>query len=346
MKRIALIILACTGLTGLAANVLLNNYLDQPLTLTESPSIFAVPAGASLKQVAASLNAAEQLEFPAVLTTWGGWSGYAEQIKAGEYAIERGTTPRSLMQQLIDGQVLLHSFTILEGWTVPELLTAIKQSEHLQQTLNDPTLEELSSLLDLKEVHPEGQFYPDTYRFPRDFSDTDILRMSAELMQRELANAWENRDEHLPLKTPYELLTLASIIERETGLEAERSDVAGVFVRRLSKDMLLQTDPTVIYGLGDAYGGNLTRRHLRTDTPYNTYTRKGLPPTPISLPSAAALHAAAHPAKGTALFFVARGNGSAGHEFSDTLEQHNAAVGRYLARLREARRQGSTGSRH
>lgn len=341
MKRIALIALVCAGLTGLAANVLLNNYLDQPLTLTESPSIFAVPAGASLKQVAASLNAAEQLEFPQVFAAWGDWSGYAELIKAGEYAIALGTTPRSLMQQLIDGQVLLHSFTILEGWTVPELLTAIKQSEHLKQTLNDPTLEELSSLLGLKAGHPEGQFYPDTYRFPRDFSDTDILRMSAELMQRELVNAWENRDENVPLKTPYELLTLASIVERETGLETERRDVAGVFVRRLNKNMLLQTDPTVIYGLGNAFKGNLTRRHLRADTPYNTYTRKGLPPTPISLPSAAALHAAAHPAEGTALFFVARGDGSAGHEFSDTLVQHNAAVARYLARLREARRQGA-----
>jgi UPF0755 protein len=344
MKRILLIV-AVLGIAAVAiAGSLLNGYLDEPLPGANQNVVYMVEAGASLGQVANSLSEQKIITLPRVFALWGRWTGQAEQIKAGEYRVGVKATPRSLLAQLVAGQVVQHSFTIVEGWSIRELLAALAASENLKQQLDPTNIEQLATLLSLPAEHPEGLFFPDTYQYPRGYSDIDVLRMAAELMQNQLAAAWQDRADDLPLETPYELLTLASIVERETGQEAERGDVAGVFVRRLNKGMLLQTDPTVIYGLGDAYNGNLTRKHLRTDTPYNTYTRKGLPPTPIGMPGAAALQAAANPAAGSALYFVARGDGSRGHDFSDTLEQHNKAVARYLKRLREARRNQSGSS--
>jgi UPF0755 protein len=212
----------------------------------------------------------------------------------------------------------------------------------LEQTL-DPMIEpgELSRQLGLEFEHPEGQFFPDTYFFPRGTSDVGLLKQSAKAMIDRLAQVWAGRDIGLPLETRYEALILASIVERETALDSERPEVAGVFARRLQRGMRLQTDPTVIYGLGRRFDGNLTRSHLDADSPYNTYTRRGLPPTPISLPGMASLEAAVRPGTGDSLYFVATGLGDGSHEFTNDLDAHNAAVRRYLDRLRQKRRQGT-----
>jgi UPF0755 protein len=198
---------------------------------------------------------------------------------------------------------------------------------------------EARAALGIKAEHLEGQFYPDTYLVARGTSDVDVLSQAAKLMQAELKAAWDNRDQGLPINSPYELLTLASIVERETALDSERPQVAGVFIRRLNKRMKLQTDPTVIYGLGESFDGDLRRADMTSDTPYNTYTRYGLPPTPISLPGKASIDAAVNPAPGDALYFVATGDPDGSHYFSATLEEHNQAVQRYLGKLRSRNRQ-------
>ena len=252
-------------------------------------------------------------------------------LQAGEYRLEEGMTPREVLRRLASGEVIRYRFTVIEGWTFRQLMEALGANPELVQTLPSPTTGEwaLTELLpDLE--HPEGWFLPETYLFTRGDSDRDLLLRAHRAMQEALAEAWAGRDTGLPLENPYELLILASIIEKETALAQERGEIAGVFVRRLLKGMRLQTDPTVIYGLGESFDGDIRRRDLRTDTPYNTYTRHGLPPTPIALPGRAALEAAAHPEPGDTLFFVADGNG--GHTFSRTLEEHQAAVDRLLNR--------------
>jgi len=238
----------------------------------------------------------------------------------------------------VEGRVKLHALTIIEGWTVKELLSALRQNSAITITLDAVEALDTSALvrqLNLDINSPEGWFFPDTYLFARGTTDANLLREAHENMQRQLSAAWEERSVDLPFSTPYEALILASIVERETALESERRQVAGVFTRRLQLGMRLQTDPTVIFGLGDTFDGNLTRRHLKTDTVYNTYTRKGLPPTPIALPGAGALIAAMSPDSGNTLYFVATGKEDGSHYFSETLEEHNAAVARYLRRLRE-----------
>ena len=238
----------------------------------------------------------------------------------------------------MQGRVRLHALTVLEGWTVRDLLAALAKHPAIRQTLNVETPIELAAALELEYPHAEGWFFPETYRFPRGTTDVQFLRTAHELMRRRLADAWSTRALVPSLKDSYGALILASIVERETALDSERRQIAGVFIRRLQKGMRLQTDPTVIYGLGASFDGNLTRRHLKTDSPYNTYTRRGLPPTPISLPGEAALRAAVNPDSGEALYFVASGRGDGSHVFTKTLEEHNAAVAQYLAELR--RRKG------
>ena len=252
-------------------------------------------------------------------------------LKAGEYRLEPGMTPRDVVGRLASGDVIQYRFTVVEGWTFRQLRQALENEPDLVHEIpplaaGDWDFRSAFPALD----HPEGWFLPETYLFTRGDSDLDLLQRAHDAMQEALATAWAGRDTGLPLETPYELLILASIIEKETALPAERGQIAGVFVRRLHQGMRLQTDPTVIYGLGDAFDGDLRRRDLRADTPYNTYTRHGLPPTPIALPGRAALEAAAHPEPGDTLYFVADGSG--GHTFSRTLEEHQAAVDRMLSR--------------
>ncbi|WP_269790366.1 endolytic transglycosylase MltG [Stenotrophomonas sp. Iso1] len=261
----------------------------------------------------------------------------AGKLKVGEYALEPAPTPRELLRNMRQGKVLQYRVTIVEGWNTRQLRAALNRAQPLQHTTNDMSDTELMAALGFAEQHPEGRFLPETYIYQRGDNDLDVLKRAHAAMEKELAAAWASRADDLPLTSPYELLILASIIEKETGLASERPQIAGVFMRRLKMGMRLQTDPTVIYGIGSAYDGNIRKSHLTTDTPYNTYTRAGLTPTPIAMPGRDALQAAAHPAKGDTLYFVAVGDGSGAHVFSASYSEHNAAVARYLQRLREKR---------
>lgn len=254
-------------------------------------------------------------------------SGQAQRIRAGSYALQQGDSPERLLQKMVRGEELLETLRLLEGWTFAQVRAELAAQPHLRKTLWAKSDADLMALLGQPGVAPEGRFFPDTYRYGRGVSDITVLRQANQAMQRRLAAAWAARAPGLPLQQPDDLLKLASIVEKETGTEADRAKVAAVFVNRLRIGMRLQTDPTVIYGLGDRFDGNLRKIDLLTDTPFNSYTRAGLPPTPIALPGAASLQAAANPASIKALYFVARGDGSS--EFSDTLEAHNRAVNRY-----------------
>lgn len=251
--------------------------------------------------------------------------------RVGEFELQAGMTPRQVLAHLASGKVIQYRFTIVEGWGFKQLAQALSRRGDLVQdpALHDPGEWNFKQLFEEME-HPEGWFLPETYVFVRGDSTASILTRAYQSMLAELDDAWASRDTGLPLSNPYELLILASIIEKETALDSERGEIAGVFVRRLNKRMRLQTDPTVIYGMGDQYAGDIRRKDLRTDTPYNTYTRHGLPPTPIALPGRASLQAAAHPQPGETLYFVADGKG--GHTFSRTLEEHQKAVNKLIGR--------------
>lgn len=230
------------------------------------------------------------------------------------------------------GEVVQYSLTLVEGWNFRQLRSALQNQPKLQQTLDGLSDAEIMAHIGAPELHPEGRFFPDTYRFTRGTSDADLLRRAYARLEQVLEEEWQQRSEGLPYQNAYQALVMASIIEKETGVPEERGEIAGVFVRRLARGMLLQTDPTVIYGMGERYKGRITRTDLRTPTPYNTYTNAGLPPTPIAMVGREAIHAALHPADGTSLYFVARGDGS--HVFSDTLDQHNRAVREYQLKRR------------
>lgn len=254
-------------------------------------------------------------------------SGLADRLKAGEYRIEPAMTPGDVLAAIAAGRVVQHRVTIVEGMRFSELRVLLAAHPVLVQTLGGLPDTEVLTRIGATESHPEGLFLPDTYFFPRGFSDEDLLKRAYWAQKKVLREAWEARAEDLPLADPYEALILASIIEKETGRAGERPEIAGVFVNRLRQGWRLQTDPTVIYGLGDRFDGNLRRVDLETDTEYNTYTRFGLPPTPIALPGRAAIEAACQPQRTEHMFFVARGDGS--HVFSKTLAEHNRAVARY-----------------
>jgi UPF0755 protein len=304
--------------------------LDQPLKLA-APIRYRVPAGASFARVAGELGSLGIVAQPRAWVLFARWKALASGIKAGEYEIEPGTTPRRLLDKFVGGQVLLHSFTIIDGWRVHDLLTALRRSPDIIATLPDPPVN-LMELIGAPGIHPEGQFLPETYRFPGGTTDVELLRLAHSALSRVLDAAWQDRDPSQPLENPDELLILASIVEKESAQPAELGKIAGLYLHRLSIGMRLQADPTIIYGLGLDYDGDLRSVDLRTDGPYNTYTRSGLPPTPIALAGAAAIRASARPEKTDAIFFVASGKGDGSHVFSSTLQEHNAAVAQYLAR--------------
>lgn len=261
------------------------------------------------------------------------------RIRVGRYEIPAHATPDEILAQLEAGRVVLETLTVIEGWTFADMRRAVEQHPQIRQTLRGGPVADLMAAIGHAGEHPEGRFFPDTYRFAAGTSDRELYALAYRKLAETLDAAWQSRAASLPLANEYEALTLASIIEKETGLPSERPRIAGVFVTRLRRNMRLQTDPTVIYGLGETFDGNIRERDLRTDTPYNTYTRAGLPPTPIALPSREAIEAATRPQETGDIFFVATGNGDGSHVFSATLEAHNAAVQRYLARLRGNRRQ-------
>lgn len=309
-------------------------WLDEPIAALHEPVTFEVVPGASLAAVA------KDLENRGLMERTGAWvrlakrTGGATRIQAGEYRIVPGTSPAALLAQLVAGDVVLHTVTLLEGWNFRQGLAAIQAHPQVTTELRGLRDAELMARIGVSDGRPEGQFFPDTYRFPRGTSDRELLRQAHARMDRELQAAWNRRASELPFDSPYEALILASLIEKETGAAEERPLIAGVFVNRLRIGMRLQTDPTVIYGLGEKFDGNLRRRDLLNDTPYNTYTRAGLPPTPIALPGRAALAAAVQPAATDALYFVATGRGDGRHYFATTLVAHNANVSRHLSNLR------------
>ena len=298
-------------------------YVDAPLQL-DRDYILMVEQGSNLRRVLNRLESEGIIPSALDLRVFLRLNKEQVRLQAGEYLLTANLSGRTLLQKFARGDMVYHQVQLIEGWTLDQALAVIQQHEAVKSVLQDAT--DLQEQLNL-ENPPEGQFFPDTYRFVRGTTDLELLRQANQLMTSELENAWAERDAGLPYATPYELLTMASIIEKETGLASERTQISGVFVRRLQQGMRLQTDPTVIYGVGRAFDGNLTRLHLQTDTPWNTYTREGLPPTPIALPGRASLLASAHPENGNALFFVSKGDGS--HQFSATLQEHNDAVRRY-----------------
>jgi len=330
-------LLACgLLLVSLAAGALVitHRLLNQPMKLPPAGYALDVPVGTSLRRLAGRLGAQGVLGYPRMLTAYGRVTGLADEVKAGEYEIPAGTTPRQLLQQLVEGRVKLHSLTIVEGWTTRDVMRAIRNNPAIRQTLDDVHGKALARALDLPSAEPEGWFFPDTYRFPRHTTDREILAMANTRMTIALEQAWAGRQLDLPLRSAYDALILASIVEKETGLDRERPQIAGVLIRRLKSGMRLQTDPTVIYGLGEEFDGDLTRRQLTKDSPYNTYTRTGLPPSPISLPGESSLLAAVHPDKSESLYFVSSGDDDGSHVFSATLRAHNAAVRRFLEATR------------
>jgi UPF0755 protein len=333
MRRLALAALVLALSLAVAGAGWIRSYLGTPLAIPGDGYRLEIASGSSWSAVVRRLAADGIVEFPSILAAYGQLTGQAGRVKAGEYRLAPGTTPVALLQLLESGRVLLHKLTLVEGWTVIEVLRAVRAEPALDKVLQAANATDLARELDLPWPSAEGAFLPETYAFARGESDRELLARAHRALQDHLGQAWAEREPGLPLASPYELLTLASIVERETALASERPEIAGVFIRRLRKGMRLQTDPTVIYGLGSRYDGNLTRRDLETDSPWNTYTRAGLPPTPIATASSAAIDAAARPAGGTALFFVATGKGDGSHRFSDTLREHEAAVRDYLAAL-------------
>ncbi|MDT8406885.1 MAG: endolytic transglycosylase MltG [Methylococcales bacterium] len=296
---------------------------------TAQTVVVEIPDGASLAKISVLLDQALDTFNPVWFQLYARQTDQARQLKSGEYLIPAHATPKDILALLVSGAVRQHKLTIPEGWTFAQFYQAVRRHPAIHLSLpENPEQAELFGL-----AHPEGWFFPDTYFFRKGTYDLDLLALAHQRMQTVLAEEWQRRGDNLAIDSPYQALILASIIEKETGLAAERDQIAGVFMRRLQRGMRLQTDPTVIYGLGRQFNGNLTREHLRQATPYNTYTIDGLPPTPIALPGRAALHAALHPAPGDSLYFVASGQG--GHIFSRTLKEHNLAVQRYQRTLQQ-----------
>jgi len=291
-----------------------------------------VPSGTPFHRVAAELGQRRLVDKPYLLRWYAGATGDAKRVRAGEYQLTPGTTSVTLLAKLVAGDVYLHQITIVEGSRFAEVLAALRSHPAIAATALDGAA--IMNALGAPGVHPEGQFFPDTYRFPYGTSDLDVLRLAHEALVERLQEAWNSRSPDLLLKTDYEALILASIIEKETSLPAERKLIAGVFHERLRRNMRLQTDPTVIYGLGSAFDGDLRRGDMDRDTPYNTYTRAGLPPTPIALPGAGSIEAAVAPEITGALYFVATGRGDGSHHFSATFEEHEQALRDYLRVLR------------
>lgn len=340
MNRVPFVV-ATAGLIVIAvvvaAGMHVKRFLDTPVTVPAQGVSFDIAPGTAFATVSRELEAAGIVTDGDLLRLYARWTEKANNVQAGEYRIEAGTTTAELLNQFTSGNVQLYSFTIIEGWNHRELLAALKDHPEITSNMSDEDWPALLSELEADARWPEGLFLPETYHFPRGTSDRTLLSQAFQLMQTTLDEEWQERSADTPVTSTYEALILASIVEKETARADERQRIAGVFARRLQKRMRLQTDPTVIYGIGPGFDGNLTKRDLQTDTPYNTYTRQGLPPTPIAMPGRAAIHAALNPASGAELYFVATGLGDGGHKFSETKQQHDNAVKEYLRRLRERR---------
>ncbi len=305
-------------------------FISTPITLEDDVLEVDIRAGSSLRGISEQLVSqgvlSESLSFMILVRLM----GKAGEVKAGNYLIENGTTPYDLFVTITSGKTTQASITFIEGWTFQQMRDAMMKNDSIKHITMAYTNEQILENIGAAEAHPEGLFFPDTYFFSKGMTDQDILKRAYLAMQSRLNDAWQQREAGLPYKTPYEALIMASIIEKETGRADERKTIAGVFTNRLRIGMRLQTDPTVIYGMGESFDGNIRRKDLLADTIYNTYTRAGLPPTPIAMPGLASIEAALHPAKTKALYFVGKGDGS--HAFSSTLVEHNRAVVKYQLR--------------
>ena len=326
-SRIALLVVLLLALAVAGAAWVAHGWYREPLPLPRSPFDFEVRQGASLASVARRLRDAGVLPHAAALTWLARLQGADRTIKAGSYEIEQGITLPGLLAKLTQGDVTQTAVTIVEGTTFADLRRALGDNAKITHAAADLPDADLLARVGASETHPEGLFFPDTYFLATGSSDLALLTRAYRSMRERLAAAWAKRAPDLPLATPYEALILASIVEKETGSASDRPLIASVLVNRLRRGMRLQTDPTVIYGMGTRFDGNLRKRDLEEDTPYNTYVRDGLPPTPIALPSQAALDVAVNPPKTAYLYFVSRGNGTS--EFSASLPEHNRAVAKY-----------------
>ena len=331
-------------LLGLLALLTVSHIREQweaPLAIPPEGLQLSVEAGDSLQKLSDQLQQRGVLEHPLLLRAYGRWSGLDQQIKRGEYLLTAPLTAQGLLQALVAGKVITYQVTLPEGITLSQAIDLLAKAEALEIDLVGSDDARLIALAGDR-LSPEGLFLPETYRYERGDSDWDVLRRANRALLNALESEWNSRAADLPYETPYEALTMASIVERETGVPEERAEIAGVFVRRLQRGMRLQTDPTVIYGLGESFDGNLRRVHLRdAANPYNSYRHHGLPPTPIALPGRAAIRAALNPASGESLFFVARGDGS--HVFSTNLEDHERAVRKYQLQRRADYRSSPSG---
>ena len=302
-------------------------WANTPIELRDASLEFRISSGSSLRSAASQMREAGVDINPDLLALLARWRGVATTIKAGSYAVNSGITPEQLLAKLARGDMTQGESTLVDGWTFAQWRARLDHHPELKHETRDLAEAEIAARLGIEGGRIDGWLFPDTYLFDKQSSDLELFARAHRAMRKKLDGAWNERDQGLPYRNPYEALILASIIEKETGRADDRALVAAVFVNRLRKGMLLQTDPTVIYGLGEKFDGNLRKRDLQADTPYNTYTRSGLPPSPIAMPGAAAIHAALHPADSDALYFVARGDGSS--QFSKTLDEHNKAVSKY-----------------
>jgi UPF0755 protein len=327
VRRLLIVLLFLAGMAAVVAGAAAW-WLGQPLRMASQSIELEVEPGTTPRGVAQAVVRAGVQTDARLLYYWFRLSQQDRQIRAGNYEITAGTTPRSLLQKLVRGEESLRAITFVEGWTFRQMRAAIAQDEFLKHDTAQMSEAEIMAALERPGVAAEGRFFPDTYTYARGSSELAVLRRALRSMERHLEQAWERRTPDTPLKSVDEALILASIVEKETGRASDRGLVAGVFTNRLRIGMRLQTDPTVIYGLGEAFDGNLRRRDLQADTPWNTYTRAGLPPTPIAMPGKASLMAAVRPEPTKAFYFVARGDGSS--HFSPTLDEHNRAVNRYI----------------
>lgn len=325
--RISLGLSSALCIAAVIGYVQFENYLDNPLPIS-APTLLEVRSGSSMTQVSNKLARNVSLRYPRLFSTWARIKKYDTALRSGEYLIVPGMSPRGALTQLMSGQTVQYPVTFIEGRTAHQALSALWTSQKLLPTLQGKSDQEILDALQVPFSSLEGLLYPDTYFYTAGTTDLSILKRATVRLQSVLETEWKTRDVGLPYDSPYEALVLASIIEKESGLHSEREQIAGVFVRRLQSGMRLQSDPTVIYGIGSNYDGNIRRADLDATTPYNTYRINGLPPTPIALAGRDALHASLHPSDDNALYFVARGDG--GHQFSNTLEEHNAAVRQYL----------------
>ena len=335
MKRKFLVLLemglVLAGLMAGASAWKLNSALEQPLDLTQE-QLLDVPAGATPTGTFNRLQADNTLQDAFWLRLYWRFNLEGQPLHSGEYRMTPGMTARDLIGLWQRGDVVQYSLTLVEGWNFRQVRSALAKHEKIEQTLDGLSDSDVMEKLGHPGVFPEGRFFPDTYRFVRGMTDAELLEKAYDRLDKVLAQEWAQRAPDLPYTEPYQALIMASLVEKETGVPQERGQIAGVFVRRMKIGMPLQTDPTVIYGLGERYTGKLTRAHLREPTPYNTYTIPGLPPTPIAMVGREALYAALHPVSGTSLYFVAKGDGS--HTFSDDLDAHNNAVREFQIKRR------------